>query len=421
MRNDDLDRSVRCPVLQVYNGQLEADCPRIAGTRCNVKCDVDQIQHNLLCQQTGQWTPDITTISCLRLPTQVMSCPPVIQTQNLRFTGECNPSKPQSICYFSCDNNSKLNGPTAIQCTNSGQWSQNQPFCIASPTIPTTQPPLRSCTMPPPQIENMGTFLGNCFPGVLNQPCIYTCVSGYALAGNPALICGENGQWQGQVPSCVQIFCKGLTDPTNGQVSRDCLSPIQNLMIGKICTFTCNINYQLKGSRVLACEQNGQWNNPQPTCESINCPAINVPSNGKLEGDCSPGVAGSICKISCPQGFLLNGNSQTTCQSDGMWSVSLGVCEQKLCASLPMINNGKLTGICLTSARVRPSQMCAYECNTGYQLNGPAILECLDSGLWSNSGKINYLFSKLRYLQQKKVINYKFLYFSSIVYSIAFS
>ena len=108
--------------------------------------------------------------------------------------------------------------------------------------------------------------------------------------------------------------------------------------------------------------------------------------NAKLEGDCSPGVAGSTCSITCPEGFVLNGNSRTTCQADGSWTVSLGVCEQKLCASLPEINNGQLTGVCTTNARVRPGQMCAYQCNTGYMLNGQAILECLDTGLWSNSG-----------------------------------
>ena len=325
-----------------------------------------------------------------------MSCPPIVRTLNLRLTGDCNPSRSQSICYFNCDNNYVLNGPSAIQCMNNGQWSANQPFCmppITNPPPPTTltpspTPPLpKTCNTPPPSIDNMGPMLGSCNPGYVNQPCIYTCVPGYALAGNPALTCGENGHWQGTVPNCVQIFCKGLTDPTNGQVSRDCLNPVQNLLIGKICTFSCNLNFQLRGVRVLTCLQNGMWDHPQPTCEPINCPAIQPPSHGKLDGECNPGIAGSMCMITCPSGYFLSGNSQITCQNDGTWSASLGVCEQKRCASLPMINNGKLTGVCVANVRVRPGQMCAYECNAGYQLNGPAILECLDSGLWSNSGK----------------------------------
>lgn len=49
-----------------------------------------------------------------------MSCPPIVATQNLRLTGDCNPSRTLSVCYFSCDNNAVLNGPSAIQCLNNG-------------------------------------------------------------------------------------------------------------------------------------------------------------------------------------------------------------------------------------------------------------------------------------------------------------
>lgn len=378
-------------MLQVTDGLLEENCPRIAGTRCNVKCNVDQIQRSLLCQQNGQWTPDPNTIPCLRLPNIVSYCPQITPTMNLRLSGECNPSKQQSICYFSCDNNAVLNGPSALQCLNNGQWSGNQPFCVPRGTFPTPTPPTpapsRTCNVPPPTIDNMGPFQGNCNPGYVNLPCIYTCAPGFALAGNPALICAENGQWQGMVPNCVQIFCKGLTDPTNGQVSRNCLSPIQNLQIGTICSFNCHPNFQLRGSSLLTCLQNGQWSDPQPTCEAINCPALSIPSNARTEGSCSPGIAGMTCRIACPTGYVLSGPNSTICQSDGTWSNSLGSCEQKLCASLPEIANGQLTGVCTTAVRVRPGQMCAYQCDRGYMLNGPAILECLDTGVWSNSGK----------------------------------
>lgn len=105
-----------------------------------------------------------------------MSCPPIHRTQNLRLNGECNPSKTLSVCYFSCENGYTLSGPTAIQCLNTGQWSANQPFCTPI-TIP-TQIPTRTCNQPPPSIDNMGPLQGNCSPGYVGQPCIYTCAPG---------------------------------------------------------------------------------------------------------------------------------------------------------------------------------------------------------------------------------------------------
>lgn len=164
------------------DGLLEEDCPRIAGTRCNVRCNIDQIQQSLLCQQNGQWSPSPNTIPCLRLPPLTTSCPTIVQTTNLRLSGDCNPSRPNSICYFSCDNNAILSGPSAIQCLNSGQWSANQPVCIPQQTtLPPTTSPSRTCILPPPTIDNMGPMQGNCSPGYVGQPCIYTCAPGKSI------------------------------------------------------------------------------------------------------------------------------------------------------------------------------------------------------------------------------------------------
>jgi len=61
----------------------------------------------------------------------------------------------------------------------------------------------------------------------------------------------------------------------------------------------------------------------------IRCDIISTPSNGRML--CSSGRVGvgydrDICNFTCNTGYELTGSDTRTCQSDGSWSGTFGLC-----------------------------------------------------------------------------------------------
>ena len=55
-------------------------------------------------------------------------------------------------------------------------------------------------------------------------------------------------------------MCPQLNDPDNGMVN------VTNFGIGAMATYTCSSGYQLEGSDLLTCGDDGQWSPDPPTC-----------------------------------------------------------------------------------------------------------------------------------------------------------
>ena len=53
-----------------------------------------------------------------------------------------------------------------------------------------------------------------------------------------------------------------LEDPENGTVIVD------SLTVGSLANFTCNSGFVISGADVLVCGPNGTWSDDVPTCES---------------------------------------------------------------------------------------------------------------------------------------------------------
>ena len=63
------------------------------------------------------------------------------------------------------------------------------------------------------------------------------------------------------------VICPSLTTPTNAR--KDCpLGGDEVLNPGDTCTFTCDDGYQLMGSGVRTCQNNGSWNGSDTMCIS---------------------------------------------------------------------------------------------------------------------------------------------------------
>ena len=61
------------------------------------------------------------------------------------------------------------------------------------------------------------------------------------------------------------LVCPSLTDPSNGMISCSLGSDgVANP--GESCIFTCNTGYQLMGSGIRTCQNDGSWSGSDATC-----------------------------------------------------------------------------------------------------------------------------------------------------------
>ena len=335
------DRMINCsPLILNGNGYISPNCQRVAGSVCDVQC-INTASVRLICETSGQWNPPTSSVPCLNQ--SPLNCPSIaINSPGLRMSGVCSPGQSNNACLFSCTPGYNLVGLQLIICQSNGLWTGSPPICqpIVQPT--------NECIQPVPSIENGGPFRGQCSPGRIGAECVFTCLSGYALVGQPSWLCLGDGSWSNsQPPQCVPITCPAPFAPENGQLSSNCTST-NRFNVGFWCLVRCANDYiPSDGRGLLECSESGQWSPQDPlNCVRVECPSLNVPGNSSLEGNCTPGQSGTICRMVCNSGFVAVGSIQVVCQTNGEWTGPLGSCEQRFCDPLLQVPNATSSGQC---------------------------------------------------------------------------
>ncbi|XP_065899762.1 sushi, von Willebrand factor type A, EGF and pentraxin domain-containing protein 1-like isoform X2 [Dysidea avara] len=240
----------------------------------------------------------------------------------------------------------------------------------------------------PPNGEITSCSSGRVGVGYEGDTCSFTCNTGYELTGSDTRTCQSDGNWSGSDDVCRRVPCPPLTGPNNGMITCS-LGDDGVPSYEDTCSFTCNTGYELTGSDTRTCQSDGNWSGSDDVCRRVPCPPLTGPNNGMIT--CSLGDDGvpsyeDTCSFTCNTGYELTGSDTRTCQSDGNWSGSNGVCRKVPCPSLTDPNNGMIT-CSLGDDRV-PSyeDTCSFTCNTGYELTGSDTRTCQSDGSWSGSG-----------------------------------
>ncbi|XP_028394556.1 sushi, von Willebrand factor type A, EGF and pentraxin domain-containing protein 1-like [Dendronephthya gigantea] len=255
---------------------------------------------------------------------------------------------------FKCDLDYHLQGKNVLLCSNR-QWDGNVPKCLA---------PCRKYGVQP-------------FPGGYikrngfrhNEEVIFGCRDPFVIDGEDTSLRCDNGDWQGQLPSCGEP-CRNLSVPRNGKKIKD------GYKHGDEVVFRCNRGFQMVGTSSRLCNF-GIWNNNRiPRCER-KCPDPSKDTNARVVGD--QFYNGMEVEFICSDDGVLEPeiSKKLTCKN-GRWDGIMPWCKAP-CPPLPQIRNGVTR---YPNDRRRHGDIALSTCNQGYQQRGSIISQC-NNGVWS--------------------------------------
>nr|KAF6316556.1 selectin E [Pipistrellus kuhlii] len=218
-----------------------------------------------------------------------------------------------------------------------------------------------------------------------NASCTLRCREGYRPRGPRAARCTASGAWSKPLPACEALTCAAPDAPAHGSVSCS-LSGAGELASGSACSFACEDGFVLRGPARLDCTAQGRWAQPAPRCEASQCKAPSRPERGRVS--CPPSASGSFqpgasCAFSCEQGFVLSGPARLQCGPLGQWDGVEPTCEAVRCDPVAPPRGGWVRCRHAPAGELTPSSSCAFGCQDGFRLQGAARLECTARGRWT--------------------------------------
>ncbi|XP_076009299.1 E-selectin [Genypterus blacodes] len=215
--------------------------------------------------------------------------------------------------------------------------------------------------------------------------CQYSCEEGYQQSAPGQMKCTVSGEWSQQPPTCELMQCEALSRPARGSIQ--CVDPLGSSSYQSTCVFTCEEGYELAASQssTLQCEASGLWNDSQPLCVAVRCPALQELENGTVscaEGEDKRHSYGSSCSFICSPGYRLVGASAVTCTSAAEWSEKAPRCEAIICPNPDA--EAHLTSQCSHPlSELQPDATCTFSCDAGYELRGAHTIQCSEDGQWN--------------------------------------
>ncbi|XP_053399292.1 CUB and sushi domain-containing protein 3-like [Mercenaria mercenaria] len=253
-----------------------------------------------------------------------------------------------TFATFACDTGYSMSGSSIIQCQPDGSWNVGQASCVKCSDI--EQPQNGTLVL-----QSNGTTTST----------QYSCDVGFTLSGSSEVTCSADGTWTDQTPSCVS--CPSLVDLENGQVAISTDGSVT------MASFTCDQDYSLYGSSILACTSSGLWNESSPECV---CSTFIQPDNGDLVIS----ENGTKATYSCAAGFTLSGDLEQTC---GGQSSSGGALEASTCTTCDPLSTSP--GATFELSTDGSETVAIYQCQAGYSMIGTSNLTCRTDGTWDVS------------------------------------
>ncbi|XP_066030607.1 sushi, von Willebrand factor type A, EGF and pentraxin domain-containing protein 1-like isoform X7 [Pocillopora verrucosa] len=302
---------ITCPGLPSPTNGTRLGCSGNAtefyDTVCQFKCNngyVGSGSQIRRCQENKTWSGE--EFVCQRI-----TCPGLPSPTNGTRLG-CSGNATEfydTVCQFECNNGYVGSGSQIRRCQENRTWSGDE-FVCQIVMCPTPLPPANSvrhgCT-------------GNTAEYPYNTECQFSCIEGYKLIGSSLRKCQDDGLWSGgEEFYCERIICESLQLPPNVRTNGSC-----NRLPGNGCHFTCERGFNLIGSEIMWCNNDGSWTGTQPRCDVVTCPMLSLPTNGVFLG-CNTNTTEMLydteCRFSCKEGSVATGSTGRRCTENGNWT-----------------------------------------------------------------------------------------------------
>ncbi|XP_030844139.1 sushi, von Willebrand factor type A, EGF and pentraxin domain-containing protein 1-like [Strongylocentrotus purpuratus] len=346
------------------NSSCSPDTSVSYNERCNFSCPTG---YNLIgpssvnCTGSGNFSepfPECVEITC------------TVPALDDNVNSSCSPDTSVSYnerCNFSCPTGYNLIGPSSVKCTGSGNFSEPFPECVEiTCTVPALDDNVNSSCSPDTSVS-------------YNERCNFSCPTGYNLIGPSSVNCTGSGNFSEPFPECVEITC--TVPALDDNVNSSC-SPDTSVSYNERCNFSCPTGYNLIGPSSVNCTGSGNFSEPFPECVEITCTVPALDDN--VNSSCSPDTSVSYnerCNFSCPTGYNLIGPSSVNCTGSGNFSEPFPECVEITC-TVPALDDN-VNSSCSPDTSVSYNERCNFSCPTGYNLIGPSSVNCTGSGNFS--------------------------------------
>uniref|UniRef100_A0A182QJ86 Sushi, von Willebrand factor type A, EGF and pentraxin domain-containing protein 1 n=1 Tax=Anopheles farauti TaxID=69004 RepID=A0A182QJ86_9DIPT len=211
---------------------------------------------------------------------------------------------------------------------------------------------------------------------------------------------------------CVAITCPELQAPENGYFVMDPKPCSQ--VLNAACGTRCRPGYELTGSSIRLCQENGEWSGTEAKCTMKQCPPLSIPYYGMvvcsnpdldLYYDYTPRNKSFLqnysmsaerfteampidteCSFTCGPGFYLKGSHNRNCLPLSKWDGLQTTCKQILCPALPKVAFATYDPTDCAESKSAFGTNCTLICDFGFEMKGgPSTKQCggKRTGTWS--------------------------------------
>lgn len=183
---------------------------------------------------------------------------------------------------------------------------------------------------------------------------------------------------------CVEIYIKSLSAPGKWN-DEPCWKRKRALCYRASCQdMSCSKQgecIETIGNYTCSCYPG--FNGPE--CEYVReCGEFDLPQHVHM--NCSHPLGNfsfnSHCSFHCAEGYALNGPSELECLASGIWTNSPPQCVAVQCPALKSPEQGSMS--CVQSAEAFQHQSsCSFSCEEGFALVGPEVVHCTALGVWT--------------------------------------
>ncbi|KAL3266100.1 hypothetical protein HHI36_010286 [Cryptolaemus montrouzieri] len=160
---------------------------------------------------------------------------------------------------------------------------------------------------------------------------------------------------------CTVVKCNKLAEPEHGYfVKKTC-----DVVINSACGARCEVGYNLVGTSIRLCQNDGNWTGIAPSCQVRTCEKLSPPAFGSM---------------SCSHTDLniTYDANQTNYPVD-----TVSMCREVKCNKIPPIAHAKIEPKSCNYGKQAYGKKCIIKCKEGFEISGPRERSCTkDLGNW---------------------------------------